>query len=146
MAKTYRLGAARRAANSVMALVIRLGAGPKSSHLLTTTGRRSGETRTTPVTLVDRDGNRWLVAPYGDVGWVHNVHADNTVSLKRGGHTSKYRAIGVPPEIAGPVLQQYVREVPITASFFDASADDPASDFVAEATRHPVFRLTTPIS
>lgn len=142
MAKTYRLGAARRAANVMMKLMIKVGVGPKSSYLLTTTGRRSGELRTTPVTLVERDGARWLVAPYGDVGWVHNVRADSSVTLRQGGRTARSSAVSVSAEIAGPVLQQYVREVPITASFFEASAGDPASEFIAEASRHPVFRLT----
>ena len=143
MAKTYRLDAARRAANVMMKLMIRVGVGPKSSYLLTTTGRRSGALRTTPVTLVQRDGDRWLVAPYGDVGWVHNVRADGAVSLRQGGRTTRASAVSVSPEIAGPVLQQYARDVPITSPFFDASASGPASDFIAEASRHPVFRLTT---
>jgi len=43
---------------------------------------------------------------------------------------------------AGPVLQRYVRDVRVTAPFFDAKADDPVELFVNEASRHPVFRLT----
>ncbi|MDT7685349.1 MAG: hypothetical protein QOG57_5659, partial [Pseudonocardiales bacterium] len=38
----------------------------------------------------------------------------------------------------------YVRQVPITAPFFDADANAPVQDFVAEAARHPVFRLKPP--
>jgi hypothetical protein len=29
----------------------------------------------------------------------------------------------------------------VTAPFFDVTADDPVERFVAEADRHPVFRL-----
>jgi hypothetical protein len=39
------------------------------------------------------------------------------------------------------VLKVYVRRVPITAPYFDAKKDDPVEQFVAEADRHPVFRL-----
>jgi hypothetical protein len=34
-----------------------------------------------------------------------------------------------------------VKQVSITRPFFDATKDDPAEAFVAEADRHPVFRL-----
>jgi hypothetical protein len=37
-----------------------------------------------------------------------------------------------------------VRQVRITAPFFDARRTDPVEDFVAEADRHPVFRLRSP--
>jgi hypothetical protein len=39
------------------------------------------------------------------------------------------------------VLKVYVRRVPVPAPYFDAERDDPVDDFVAEAGRHPVFRL-----
>lgn len=143
MTKTYRLGPARRAANTVMTGMIRLGrGGPSSYHLLTTTGRRSGQPRTTPVVLLETDAQRWLVSPYGTVGWVHNVRADPHVSLRRGRTTEVLTASEVDPETAGPVLRRYVRDVSITAPFFAAQPDDPAERFVAEASRHPVFRLT----
>ncbi|MEO9200519.1 MAG: nitroreductase family deazaflavin-dependent oxidoreductase [Antricoccus sp.] len=142
MAKTYRLGPARRAANMMMTVLIRTGVGAKSSYLLTTTGRRSGKPRTTPVTLVESGGQRCLVSPYGTVGWVHNVRANGAVSLRRGSRTEVLHPDGVDAQTAGPVLQQYVREVPITASFFDATADDRVSSFTDEAAQHPVFRLT----
>nr|WP_232818997.1 nitroreductase family deazaflavin-dependent oxidoreductase [Homoserinimonas sp. OAct 916] len=125
-----------------MTVLIRAGIGAKSSYLLTTTGRRSGKRRTTPVTLVESGNQRWLVAPYGNVSWVHNVRANGEVSLRRGRRTEVLHADGVDAQTAGPVLQQYVREVPITASYFDATAGDPADSFIDEASRHPVFHLT----
>lgn len=42
---------------------------------------------------------------------------------------------------AGPVLQRYLRDVGVTAPFFDAKRDDPANRFIGEAPRHPVFKL-----
>ena len=73
MAKTYRLGPGRRAINALFSAMIQAGIAGRSTYLLTTTGRRTGRRRTTPVTLIENPGERWLVSPYGDVGWVHNV-------------------------------------------------------------------------
>ena len=141
MANTYRLGLVRRAVNVTMATMIRHGLGGKSSYLLTTTGRRSGEKRTTPVIVTEGDGERWLVSPYGTVGWVHNVRASHQVTLNRGKQTETALAEEVGAVEAGPVLQRYVRSVRVTAPFFDAKANDPVQRFVDEASRHPVFKL-----
>jgi len=139
--KTYKLGPARRAVNIVMAPMVRLGIGGKSSYLLTTTGRKTGQKRTTPVTLVEIGAERWLVSPYGNVSWVHNVRALPEVSLRQGSRTEEMHAQEVGPEAAGPVLQGYLRKVPVTAPFFDAKRDDPVARFVEEAPKHPVFKL-----
>lgn len=52
-------------------------------YLLTTRGRRTGRTRTNPVVLVEKDGRRRLVAPYGVVSWVHNAREAGQVGLTR---------------------------------------------------------------
>lgn len=40
------------------------------------------------------------------------------------------------------MLKSYVRQVKVTAPFFDAKVDDPDPHFIAEANRDPVFQLT----
>src|ERR1035441_2014223 len=109
VAKPYRLGPARRAVNVLVAAMVRLGVGGKSTYILTTTGRRTGQERTTPVILVENNAERWLVSPYGTVAWVHNVRAQPGVSLRRGRKTETVRAEEGGPETAGPILQRYVR-------------------------------------
>lgn len=141
MARSYRLGPARRAVNALMSTMLKIGVGGRSYYLLTTTGRTSGQKRTTPVILVRSGLERWLVSPYGQVGWVHNVRADPEVSLRRGRKTEVLRAEEAGPQTAGPVLQRYVRTVRVTAPFFDAKGNDPVERFVEEASRHPVFKL-----
>jgi deazaflavin-dependent oxidoreductase (nitroreductase family) len=141
MAKPYRLGPARRAANVLMRTMLQLGIGGKSTYLLTTTGRRTSQKRTTPVILVETDAERWLVSPYGMVAWVLNVRAQPEVTLRRGRRTETLRAEEVGSEAAGLVLQRYVRNVRVTAPFFDAKRDDPVERFVEEAPRDPVFKL-----
>ncbi len=141
MAKSYQFGPGRRAVNALMSSMLKIGVGGKSYYLLTTTGRTSGQKRTTPVILVQGGQERWLVSPYGQVGWVHNVRADPQVSLRRGRKTEVLRAEEAGPQAAGPVLQRYVRQVRVTAPFFDAKGNDPVERFVEEASRHPVFKL-----
>ena len=141
MARTYRLGPGRRAVNSVIAALIRAGVGGSANYLLTTIGRRTGQPRTTPVTVIEHAGGRWLVSPYGNVGWVYNVRAHPQITLQRGRQTDVVRAEEVPPEVAGPVLKQYLGRVRVTAPYFDARSGDPVAEFVKEARQHPVFRL-----
>ena len=93
------------------------------------------------MTLVEEGTNRWLVAPYGEVSWVHNAHAAEQVTLSRGRHAERVAIVELGPEEAAPVLTQYVTEVPMTRPFFDATPDAPVEAFVAEAHRHPVFRV-----
>jgi deazaflavin-dependent oxidoreductase (nitroreductase family) len=136
----HRPGAAGRLANRLMAAAARAGVVP-ATYLLTTVGRKSGRPRRTPVTIVEHDGSRWLVAPYGPVGWVHNARAAGQVSLTRGRHTTHYALREATPAEAGPVLRRYVQIARVTRPYFDAPHDAPADAFAAEADRHPVFEL-----
>lgn len=144
MVRPYRLGPVRRAVNVLMTFLLDLGIGGKSNYLLTTTGRKTGQKRTTPVILVESEAGRWLVSPYGNVAWVHNVRAQPEVSVRRGKRTEVLRAEEVDPETAGPILRCYVQSVRVTAPFFDAERNDPVERFIAEAAHHPVFKLITP--
>ena len=66
MTKAYRLGLARRLVNLLVKGLLRLGLAGGHTYLLSVSGRRSGRTYSTPVILVE-NGERWLVAPYGEV-------------------------------------------------------------------------------
>src|SRR6266571_4079529 len=110
MARSYRLGPARRAVNMVMTAMLGVGLGGKSAYLLTTTGRKTRQKRTTPVILVETGGDRWLVSPYGTVGWVHNVRASPEVSLRRGKRTERLRAEEADSQTAGPGLQPWTTQ------------------------------------
>ena len=143
MAKSYRLTPLQRVADVLMRLLLRLGLAPRTTMLLTVPGRRTGTPRSTPVTLVEEDGERWLVAHYGPVGWVHNARAAGQVELSRGRHTETVRVTELAPEAAAPVLKTYVERVSITRPHFEAAPDAPLAAFVAEATHHPVFRVVS---
>jgi deazaflavin-dependent oxidoreductase (nitroreductase family) len=143
MAKTYRLSAFGRFGNTMSAAMIRLGIGPAGMHLLTVRGRKTGVPRTTPVNLIEYQGRRWLVAPYGEVAWVRNVRAAGEVELRRGGSTERCRAREATAEEAAPVLRSYLRQLKlVVSSYFDVTPSSSDAAFSAEAPCHPVFLLT----
>lgn len=144
MAGTYRLSGWRRLLNWLVRALLRVGLGPRRTYLLSVRGRKSGQWRSTPVTLVEGGGRRWLVAPYGEVGWVRNARAAGMVTVSRGGRSETVRVAEVRPEESAPVLKRYVTEVPITRPFFAVTAESPLEAFQAEAPRHPVFRILGP--
>ena len=141
MASRYRLGPGRRAVNRLVRLLLRLGLMPGPTYLLTVRGRRTGRPLSTPVTLVEEGGTRWLVAPYGDVGWVRNARAAGGVTLSRGRRSETLPIRELAPGDAAPVLQRYLARVPITRPYFDATPASPLTALLEEASRHPVFLL-----
>jgi deazaflavin-dependent oxidoreductase (nitroreductase family) len=141
MAKSYRLTPLRRIANALIRMLLRLGLAPRTTVLLTVPGRRSGTLRSTPVTLIEEDGQRWLVAPYGPVGWVLNARAAGQVELSRGRRSESVQVKELAAEAAAPILKAYVERVPITRPYFDVTPDAPLAEFVAEAPKYPVFQV-----
>jgi len=43
----------------------------------------------------------------------------------------------VTPEGSAPILQRYLKAVPVVRPFFDVTPHSQLADFVAEAPRHP---------
>src|SRR5713226_6875940 len=119
MARTYRLGPARRLVNVVLKRLLRMGI-PADPHmyLLSVPGRSSGRIYTTPVILVE-NGERFLVAPYGEVGWVRNARAAGRVTLSRGRHHETVGFHQVGSAESAPVLSAYLKRVRSTRPFFD---------------------------
>jgi deazaflavin-dependent oxidoreductase (nitroreductase family) len=141
---TYRPDLRMKVANAVLGTMLRLGAGPGFMWLLTVNGRRSGRPHTTPVVPVRNESGRWLVAPFGEVGWVRNVRAGGQVTLRRGKTTETYTATEVDASAAAPVLRDYVAIGPVwrqVKGHFDVEPGAPLEAFAAEAPRHPVFEL-----
>ena len=141
MAWVYRLGLWRRLVNRIIRALLRIGVSPPHTYLLTVRGRKSGQPYSTPVTLVEEAGERWLVAPYGEVSWVRNARAAKQVTLSRGRRFETVRIVELAAEDAAPVLKKYLAQVPVVRPFFDVTPNSNLPEFVAEASRHPVFRV-----
>lgn len=142
MAKSYRVTRGARLINAVFKLLTRLGLGARYRHVLGVRGRTTGRWYETPVDVMDEGGQRWLVAAYGVVNWVKNARAAGEATLTRKKATESVLLTEVPADEAVPVLRKYLREVPVTRSYFDVTADSTDEAFAAEARSHPVFKVT----
>jgi deazaflavin-dependent oxidoreductase (nitroreductase family) len=116
--------------------------------LLTVTGRKTGEPRTTPVGLFELDGRRYLFSTFGEVNWVHNLRAAGRAVLTHGHSREPVAAVELLPEAAAPVLQQvfapYLKSLvtrPMLRAWYGVTPASSPSDLIAVATRHPVFEL-----
>ena len=123
--KPYRRSLWRRALNAVVRPLARLGLTGPRTHLLTVPGRRTGRPWSTPVSIVEERGERWLVAPYGSRNWVLNARAAGSVELRRGRRSERLAVDELGPEEAVPVLRRYYELARVTRPFFDVSLDSP---------------------
>ncbi len=119
----------------------RLGLGASYRQILTVPGRTTGRLYSTPVDVIELDGQRWLVAGYGPASWVANARAAGEVTLSRGRHSDRFAVEEVVPAAAIPVLRRYMREIRVTRAYFDANPDSTDEAIAAELPRHPVLRL-----
>jgi deazaflavin-dependent oxidoreductase (nitroreductase family) len=140
----WRPSRLRRAADRMLGRLLRRGRGPGFMRLLTVTGRTSGLPRTTPVVPVRRDGDVWVVSPFGDVDWVRNLRASGRLDLHRGDERTTYTAHELGPAEATPVLRDYLSMPSERFVRRDFEVTKTSSDeaIAAEAHRHPVFALT----
>lgn len=140
-ARPYRKSWWRRALNGVVRPLARLGLTGPRTHLLTVLGRKTGKLWSTPVSIVEDQGERWLVAPYGDRNWVKNARAAGWVELRRGSRHERLDIEELEPEAAVPVLRRYYELSRVTRPFFHVQPESSTEEWLSEAPRHPVFRL-----
>ncbi len=118
--------------------------------LLTVRGRKSGEPRTTPVDLFERNGRSFLVSTHRQESsnWVRNLRTAGEGVLSRGRSRRPITVVELPPETAGTVLKEVLG--PRLASplrgfvvrrTFSVPPDAPLADFIADARSHPVFEI-----
>jgi deazaflavin-dependent oxidoreductase (nitroreductase family) len=143
MADKFKIDTTRHLADGMTKAFIVMNLAPKGYYVLTTIGRTSGVKRTTPVVLVEEEGHRWLVAPFGPVGWVHNARAAGKVMLSRKGKSETLAIRELAPLEAAPVLRKYVNNVPVVRRYFDVGVDSPVEAYLVEAQKRPVFELSS---
>ena len=141
MAKTFKVDRARRIADRIVRSFLVLHLAPRNYYLLTTVGRKSGQPHSTPVVIIEEGQQRWLVSPFGKVGWVFNIRASGQATLTRNGKSETVTVKEGSAQQAAPVLRKYVTDVVTTRRYFDVKPDSSESDYIAEAPRHPVFEI-----
>jgi deazaflavin-dependent oxidoreductase (nitroreductase family) len=136
MPKKYEV---TRNVNRLMSWAARRGMG--KTQLMTTTGRKSGERREVPVSPLELDGVEYVVSPYGEVSWVHNVRANSSVTLR---HGSKERQVRL-EEITGPTAASaaaaYYQRESYARPYMDVPENPSEADFATQAALFPVFRV-----
>ncbi|HTK08146.1 MAG TPA: nitroreductase family deazaflavin-dependent oxidoreductase [Ktedonobacteraceae bacterium] len=142
MAKTFRVTFLVHLGNLLATSMVRLGLKVGPIQLLTVRGRTSGEPRTTPVAVVDLDGKRYLVAPYGAVNWVRNLRAAGKATLTLGRHAEAIQTLELAPEEAAPILKNTLGGGgSFTRDYFNVTKESSLQDFEREAVHHPVFLI-----
>jgi deazaflavin-dependent oxidoreductase (nitroreductase family) len=128
-------------------LLIRRFGGMPSLHVLTVTGRASGRPRSTPVTVVTVNNNRYLLEGFPGADWAANVRAANgRAQLSVGERIEHIDLIELDPPDAVIVLRHWPRQAATGARIMrDAGIiDDVTPDAFAElAGRCTVFRVHT---
>ncbi|GHO62941.1 nitroreductase [Ktedonobacter sp. SOSP1-52] len=144
MAKIYRHTFIRQAGNVLATTFARAGLKVGPIHLLTVRGRKSGQSRTTPIAVVEQNGQRYLVATFGIVNWVRNLRAAKEATLTLGRRCETISVVELVPEEAAPILKECIGAGgPITQGYFDVTAESSLQDFERETLRHPVFQILT---
>lgn len=132
--------------NRVFLLMRRLG-GMRKLHVLTVAGRASGKPRSTPITVVTLDGNRYLLEGFPGADWARNVRAAGGIAvLSVGRRVEHVRLVELNPASGVPVLRAWPTRAADGARIMrDADVVDSVSPdaFAALAGICAVFRVET---
>ncbi len=97
-------------------------------------GRRTGRRLAVPMDPpFEWEGQRYLVAPFGDCHWARNVRAAGEGELRSHGHLEPFRAIELLGAKHDAILAAYERLTDDTCRSYLRKLPDPAD--------HPVFRI-----
>jgi hypothetical protein len=110
---------------------------PSVVSLLSVPGRVTGRWHSVPVAVLERDGEQYLIAAYGDTEWSRNLRASGTARLTRRRRVEQITAVEIPIEQRPPLIEDYLRQfgkLPTVARTFRA---------LPEAADHPTFRIST---
>ena len=127
-------------------LLLRLGVPQGPNALLTVRGRKTGELRTTGVTVLEVGGRRWVIGTFGETNWVRNLRAARTATLMVGRRRQEVQAVELTGEARATffrdVLGPYVRRIRISPALLAIlGARDILSDPAKAAEDRPVFEL-----
>ncbi len=130
--------------NKAMIALSKTGLLKDGPVILTVTGRKSGQPRSTPITPFEVDGRRYVVGGLPGSDWVRNAQATPEAVLARGKTRESVRMVELPVEEARPLLRQFPVLVPTGVGFMKnaglVTGPNP-DEFEALAGRCPVFRF-----
>ena len=126
--------------------------------LLTVRGRRSGTPRTTPLSMLEVEGRRFVQASYSEDGWVRNLRAAGQATMTDHGRRIAVQTVELPPEKAAAIIRRAlepyrrsrllrallgprVRPPVAVLRWVRIRVDDTPEEYIVEAQRHPLFEL-----
>src|SRR6266702_718222 len=95
----------KRVGNGLLARLVRGGMGPKAIRLVTVRSRTTGREYSTPIWLVERSGDRYWVAVFGETNTVRNARVAGRVTLSRGAVREDVRLREIPVSERVPFLR-----------------------------------------
>ncbi|ORV89604.1 nitroreductase family deazaflavin-dependent oxidoreductase [Mycolicibacterium iranicum] len=132
--------------NKAMIALNKTGLLKEGPVVLTVTGRKSGQPRSTPITPFEVDGRRYVVGGLPGSDWVRNAQANPDAVLVRGKTRERVRMVELPVDEARPLLRQFPILVPTGVGFMKnaglVTGPNP-DEFESLAGRCPVFRFDT---
>jgi len=129
-------------ANRVVILLNRLGLSIGTMHILSIPGRKTGIMRSTPVSVLKVNGQRYILTGM-ETGWVKNARAAGWGMLSYGRKKERVKLNELPVEDRPAILREFPTQVPGGVQFFERLLDLPSDPeaFAQAAPRCPVFRL-----
>ena len=130
--------------NKVLMAAMKTGLMKDGPLVLTVTGRKTGQPRSTPITPFEVDGQRYVVGGFPGADWVRNAQANPDAMLVRGKVRKPVRMVELPAEQARPLLRQFPVLVPTGVGFMKSAGlvTGPNPDeFEALAGTCSVFRF-----
>jgi deazaflavin-dependent oxidoreductase (nitroreductase family) len=126
--------------------------------LLTVRGRRSGRPRTTPLSMLELDGRRFVQASYSEDGWVLNLRAAGQATLTDHGRGIAVQTVELAPQEGAAIIRRAlepyrrsrllrallgprVRPPVAVLRWCRLRVDEKPEEYLAEARRHPLFEL-----
>jgi deazaflavin-dependent oxidoreductase (nitroreductase family) len=130
--------------NKVFVTLQRGGLRLGGMHVLTVAGRRSGKPRTTPISVMAFDGERYVVGGFPGADWVKNARAAGEGTLACGRRRERVKLAELTVEEARPVLRAFPVVTPSGVSIMkDAGVvqSDSPDEFENLAGHCAVFRF-----
>ena len=142
MAKQFEYTLVFKVGNVFTKTLLALGISFNGSALITVPGRKTGVPHSTPITMVELDGQRYVQSPFGNVQWVRNLRAAGKATLSWGRRHETVIATELSPEEAAPVIKSMLAHAPkMIQEYFDVTAASSLEEVARDAPNHAVFAV-----
>ena len=142
MAKQFQYTFVFKAGNAFMRAMLALGISLNGTTLITVPGRKTGRPHSTPITMVEFDGQRYVQSPFGNVNWVCNLRAAGKATLSWGRRQETVIATELSPEQAAPIIKSMLPHAPkMIRDYFDVTPESSLEEIIHDAPKHAVFAI-----